>query len=157
MRTCLLLLLIAFAVVPPAGAQTFDSPWFFSSYPYSQTVNTCGLQPQEMYFEELGEYFDGPAVVYEVPVLQNFLHPVKLKAREIYMFPETTDFSIWVCAQHDGVIVRGCVDASDNGMNAANWVQVPARVGVYYVIVAQGLQWPAPPCGRYDLAAYLLN
>ena len=153
MRIVSLLFLLALAVAPAVHGQTLDHPWFFTADPYVQTVDTCRMAPQELYFLETGDDFYQPAAVYEVLVAQNFLHPIRLTPWNVYMYPQGADLAVWVCGAHSGKYVYDCLAVSDNGWNQYNLVQVPAKVGVYYVIVTQGINSFSSLCGKYVLNA----
>jgi hypothetical protein len=153
--TLILLLLLAFAAERSAQAQTWSSPYYFSSDPYVGVDSTCSYTPQDLQIEYGAYETDGPIVVYRVA---NLLLPppfhITLRPWHITVYPQypSEDFSVWVCQNHAGNAVWNCVDGSDNGPGLTNSVTVPAQGGVFYVIVA-GSVFNYATCGPYTIVA----
>ena len=159
MRTLIMILLLIAGVAADrlAHAQSWSSPYYFTSNPYVGSDNTCNYAPQYLSIE-YGEFdTSSPAVIYRVT---NLLLPPKfhltLSPWHITVYPQfpSEEFSVWVCQNYSGNSVWNCVDGSDNGRGMTNSVTVPAQGGVFYVIVTGSVfDSVYPMCGPYTVVA----
>lgn len=149
-------LLAGFALLGAAAqAQTWENPFPITSQNYVSTFNSCAMQPQNYVYDYAYPIY-APAVVYRVAQLLLIPpHTTVLRPWTIYLYPPPyLDLSIWVCKEKYGNQIDQCVDESDNwGPGLYERVTVPARVGLYYIVVTGGYAGTYPTCGPYTFNA----
>lgn len=148
-------LLVAGLLVGAAcHAQTWASPVTISAHDYATSFYSCGLPAETLYIEHGLYELQAPVVVYRIYTPPIGRPPI-VRSWSLILQPQGWDASIWVCRTRQGNMLNDCEDGSDNwGVNAFEYVTVPAAWGNHYIAVTGNIENSPPMCGQFVLTAH---